>query len=273
MSSNDNLENLLRDFPNSCNSWDIVCVPSINSTNANLTDRFCMADKVPRMILWADEQTGGRGRLARKWQSVPGLDITASVCFPSPVTCADAPKLSLVAGIALVTILREEYGIEALARWPNDVVTQRGKIAGILSVYLAPSDGIICGIGINVNSRIDDLHLEAKQPHTTVYAETGSEISREALFVQWLRTFEKLWPLTHSSQRSELVDAFDPVSFYKGKKVRVYSGAAPDPSHLENYPMLEGLAGTIDSSGSLLIALPESEEYRVGIQDVLVAPD
>jgi BirA family biotin operon repressor/biotin-[acetyl-CoA-carboxylase] ligase len=232
--------------------------------------RFGQSSHVSRTVLWADEQTAGQGRLDRHWFSIPGRDITASVCFPSPVDCIDAPKLSLIAGIALVGILREEFGIEALAKWPNDVVTPRGKIAGILSSYLSPSDGVICGIGINVNSRPDEIYFDPIRPCASVRTELGHEVSREGIFAQWLRAFEEIWPLARCSRFCDLQAAFDPISYYRGKRMKVYIGAAPVPDNITNCEVIEGRAMSIDSSGALLIETLNSGEYKVTIQDTLV---
>jgi BirA family biotin operon repressor/biotin-[acetyl-CoA-carboxylase] ligase len=251
--------------------WEIECIDCIDSTNLELCRRYSSADDIPHLILWSEEQTEGRGRLARKWFSITGSDITASVVFPSPVPRADIAKLNLCAALALVDVLQNEYGIEATSRWPNDVLTQNGKLAGILSTYIAESDAVVCGIGINVNSRPEAIELgPASGRRTTMLAELGRQIEREVLLGQWLLRFESLWDLAHSGRADELIDTFNRSSFYKGKPVRVLIGAGMDRDDNPECEEFEGVAGSIDETGTLLVNLSNGTAYPVRLDDVLI---
>lgn len=264
MIDSDRLKSSLASSPN---NWEVVCVDSIDSTNGELMRRFAKATSVPFMILWAGEQTEGRGRLSRQWLSVPNRDITASVCFPSPVASADTPKLNIIAGITLTHVLRHQYDIPAMTKWPNDVVTKKGKIAGILSNYLANSHGIICGIGINVNSDPGEISLDPQRPRTTVRAELNRDISLERLFIEWLLAFEKMWHLASSDRISDLKDAFKAVDFYANRKVRVFVNAASDRDSPYSQNIIEGIASGLDSSGALKIVLPSGQIYCATVDD------
>ena len=253
--------------------WEILCMQSVDSTNGELSRRFSNSSAVPRLVLWTEEQTSGRGRLRRKWLSVPERDITASVCFPSPVPPSDSPKLSLIAGIALVRVIETAYGLSAQVRWPNDVITQHGKLAGILSVYLSSSNGLVCGIGINANSNPGDVPLEKDRPRTTLRSELGHEIDRNELLAAWLKEFERKWSLAAEERIDDLRTEFDPLSYYKGKRVRVLIGAGESRGEYSGGDQLEGTATTIDKSGALLLEIPGRCPYAANVEDVLIPID
>ncbi len=259
----------LRQSPN---SWEIEFVESIDSTNSELSRRFSSAESAPFLLLCADEQTAGRGRLARKWFSIKGDDITASVIFPSPVQRRDTPKLTLPAGLALVEVLDKEYGMNSKVRWPNDVLTEKGKIAGILSAYLAKPDAVICGIGINVNSEPDAFSLGPHRTMTTVGAELGRKIEREPLLAQWLLAYEKIWELADAENLERLKTDFDNASFYPGKRVRILVDAAGgrDEEAMKASDEFEGIAAGLDDSGALTVTRDDGSEYSAGIEDVII---
>jgi BirA family biotin operon repressor/biotin-[acetyl-CoA-carboxylase] ligase len=250
--------------------WEILCIPSVDSTNGELSRRFSNSLSVPRLVLWAEEQTVGRGRLNRSWLSVPGRDITASVCFPSPVRPADSPKLSLVAAISLVHVLEKTLRLQTQMRWPNDIVTPRGKLAGILSVYLSNSHGIVCGIGINVNSKPGDVRLERERPRTTLLSELGCEVDRERLLAAWLGEFERNWLLASEDRIDALRTEFDRVSFYAGKRVKVLVGAGDSRDSQPGGSELAGTAASIDRNGALIVEIPGQPPYAVSVEDVLI---
>lgn len=269
MPINDILSNLLTDSPN---PWKIERIATIDSTNSECARRFSNSDSVPWFILWAEEQTEGRGRLERKWFSNPGKDITASVVFQSPAPQASIHKLVLPAGIALVAVLREEYGIRAAVRWPNDVLVNGHKLAGILCSYLAGPNAVVCGIGINVNSDPNIADTEFNTPATTMLRETGSDNSRDRLFGLWLLEFEKLWFMSLDENFRILKDTFDRVNFYREKPVRIIPGAAAvrnsdtfDEKHVHT-----GIAESLDPEGALTINLRDGWQYSVKIDDVII---
>lgn len=265
----DSLQSILSD---SKIPWDIEIRKSVDSTNTELTNVFAEVSSSPYLLLWAEEQRKGRGRLSRSWLSVPDLDITASVIFPSPVEAIEVPKLSLCAGLALVEVL-QDLGIESTVRWPNDVVTPNGKIAGILSTYLSIPDAVICGIGINVNSDPDTIDLPPDSKRTTIYTESGKQVPREFVFGHWLLTFMELWRYASADLSLSLADRFDRRSFYHGKRIRVLEGAQSGLDEIEVGEGFEGIAMSIDPSGALLVLKDDGLEYPVSIDDVLIPVD
>lgn len=160
---------------------DLDHVESIDSTNAALQREAGEPDFARRRphlsLLVAEEQTGGRGRMARGWSSPPHTSLSASLVLRPRLEADAMPWISLVAGLALVEALVEEHGVPARLKWPNDVLVDGRKICGILAA-LAPgtaaagaasgssgSSGpavptVILGTGINVLQEEDQLPVE-----------------------------------------------------------------------------------------------------------------
>lgn len=133
--------------------FDIEYHDSIASTNARA--RELAAEEETDVVVVADEQTGGRGRLDRAWDSPPG-GIWASVLCRSDIPPAHAPVVTLAAAVAATEAARE-VGVDARIKWPNDLLvpTEDGekKLAGILTEMEGEADRVswvVVGIGINV---------------------------------------------------------------------------------------------------------------------------
>src|SRR6185436_15621307 len=130
---------------------------SLYSTNTKLLDALPPAAGAAAVML-AEHQWGGRGRRGRGWVAPPGGAISLSVAWQYQDMPADLSALSLVTGLAVVTAM-ESLGVhDVRLKWPNDLVTERGKLGGILIEMRAESGGpvhVVIGIGINV--MLDDV--------------------------------------------------------------------------------------------------------------------
>jgi BirA family transcriptional regulator, biotin operon repressor / biotin---[acetyl-CoA-carboxylase] ligase len=102
----------------------------------------------------AEEQTAGRGRLGRVWEAPLGSSILCSVLLRPPAGPA-LPQLSLVGGLAAAEAVEQALGRAAQIKWPNDVLVDECKVAGVLAEAL--EGAVVMGIGINVNQRREEL--------------------------------------------------------------------------------------------------------------------
>lgn len=143
----------------------LVRVESIGSTNAFLSGELGepgAGRAWPHLsVLTAEEQTGGSGRLGRAWSSPRCSSLSSSVVLRPDLPVEDLVWVSLLAGVALAEVLREDHGITAHLKWPNDVHVEGRKISGILSVLggggPAAGGALILGCGINVLLDEDEL--------------------------------------------------------------------------------------------------------------------
>ena len=118
-----------------------------------------------------DHQTGGRGRLGRRWDAPSGTSLLVSVLLHPPPE-RHLPELSLVAALAATETVELATGLSAQIKWPNDVMLNRRKVAGILSEL---ADGaVVVGIGMNVNQTRDELPADATTEPGSLRTLTGT---------------------------------------------------------------------------------------------------
>jgi len=137
-----------------------------------------------------DHQTAGRGRLGRTWEDVAGRSILMSVLLRPPAPMPLWPELSLVAGEAVATALRE-LGVDASLRHPNDVVVAGRKLVGVLPE--ASQGRVVLGIGVNVNQTAAELPVDTVKPPTSVCVELGREVKRAPLLAAILGELERAY--------------------------------------------------------------------------------
>jgi len=134
---------------------------TLESTNTKLLEALPPAANSAAVVL-AEHQTGGRGRRGRGWVAPPGGAICLSLGWQYADMPADLSALSLVVGLCVVNALRELAVGDVLLKWPNDLVTEHGKLGGILIEMRAEAGGpvhVVVGIGLNV--LLDDAAREA----------------------------------------------------------------------------------------------------------------
>jgi BirA family biotin operon repressor/biotin-[acetyl-CoA-carboxylase] ligase len=133
-------------------------VAQTGSTNADLLARAASGADIDGAVLIAEHQTAGRGRHGRTWSASPGAQITMSV----GVRVDDIPTagwgwLSLATGLAVVDAVATATTVEAGLKWPNDVLANGGKLAGILAEVARPV--VVIGLGLNVTQSPGDVDL------------------------------------------------------------------------------------------------------------------
>jgi BirA family biotin operon repressor/biotin-[acetyl-CoA-carboxylase] ligase len=178
------------------------------STNLEMRDRFFNAQGVRNgLIIAVHEQTAGRGRQDRKWISSSGKNLCFSLFIETESELEIVPSLTMAAALAVDDLLRG-MGILSAPKWPNDVLVNGKKICGILSERVemgeraavpasAPKQGIIVGIGLNVNMSTEDA-ASIDRPATSILIETdqAGDTTRllESLFEPlnyWISEWEK----------------------------------------------------------------------------------
>ena len=234
----------------------VEVVPRTGSTNADLL-AAARTGAAAGYVLVAEEQTAGRGRLDRKWQSEPGAALTFSVLVrPTGVPSARRGWLPLLAGVAVATALRAVTGVEVSLKWPNDVLagpgsaprqggTSAAKLAGILAEQAG--DAVILGVGLNVSATRDEL---PSGQATSLWLAGAAGLDRQAILVAVLREIERWYlcwshgPPPGDPDASGLRAAYLEACSTIGRDVRV---------ELPGGSVLAGRAGGVDAVGRLLV--------------------
>ena len=157
----------------------MILLEEVNSTNTYAKENFEQLED--GTLVSARSQTCGRGRLNRKWLSKKDCDITATMVFKNLDSGFHA---GVISGLAVLRLIRE-YCPDSLSflKWPNDVYIREKKVCGILSEGIVSGgrlQGIVCGMGININSTLSELS-QAGQPATSLSAEAGREFNVKIL--------------------------------------------------------------------------------------------
>jgi BirA family biotin operon repressor/biotin-[acetyl-CoA-carboxylase] ligase len=187
-------------------------------------------------VALTEHQTAGRGRLGRRWEAPPGTALTFSVLLRPP---AGAPiqQLSLVAGLAVAETVETALDLSVQLKWPNDVMVDRRKVAGILA---EARDGIVVlGIGLNVNQTQDELPAETPTPAASLRTVDGRERDRAPLLAELLVRLEQHYDAWVTGGLDAVFDGIGSRDFLRGRRIRVDD--------------TEGVAGGLDRAGRLLI--------------------
>jgi len=213
----------------------IVTLDETASTNTDARE-LARAGAPHMTVVAADTQTAARGRLGRSWISDPHQALNASWIVRPEQPVDGWTVIPLIAGVAAAEAIRDRTKIEARLKWPNDVVTATGKLAGILTEAEVPNF-IVVGLGVNVaQTKFDD---ERAQVATSVAIEGGIRLDRADLLANVIQRF-----------RESLKDPRDALQRYRalcatlGQHVRV-ERASGDP--------VSGFARAVDDQGALVV--------------------
>ncbi|MCU1590770.1 MAG: biotin/acetyl-CoA-carboxylase ligase [Frankiales bacterium] len=162
--------------------WRVEVLERVGSTNAVVSER-ARAGEPPGLVVVAERQVAGRGRLDRTWRSPARAGLTFSVLVRPALPAPQWGWLPLLAGVAVARALRQRAEVDALLKWPNDVVVGGRKLCGLLAEAVAPG-GLVVGIGLNVTTTRDELPLPSA---TSLRLEGASVTDRDTLLRAVLR--------------------------------------------------------------------------------------
>jgi BirA family transcriptional regulator, biotin operon repressor / biotin---[acetyl-CoA-carboxylase] ligase len=157
--------------------------PETESTQLLLAD----AELPEGAVAATEHQTAGRGRVGRRWTDEPGASLLLSLLLRPPGE-RRAPELSLVAALATAEALEEAAGVQARIKWPNDVLLDGRKVAGILAEMRGGA--VVLGIGINVNQSEAELDPHARFPAASLLTASGQAHDRARLLASLLARLE-----------------------------------------------------------------------------------
>lgn len=156
--------------------------------------RRLVEDSPEGTLVIAEEQTQGRGRGGKSWQSPAGMGLWLSLVLRPGRSPVDWPTLPSVAGLALIEALRDLHGLSANLKWPNDVWIGDRKVAGLLAESQPNAGWVILGMGVNVHQERDDFDPEIRDQATSLAQVLGREApSRPALLASFLKRFAAMY--------------------------------------------------------------------------------
>jgi BirA family transcriptional regulator, biotin operon repressor / biotin---[acetyl-CoA-carboxylase] ligase len=215
----------------------LLGTPRIHVEECESTQLLLLDSDLPEgAVATADHQTGGRGRLGRVWVEAPGTAVLCSVLLRPPAGRAVA-QLSLVGGLAVAEAVERLSGLAALIKWPNDVLVEERKVAGVLAEQRGES--VVLGIGINVNQGEAHLPADARVPAGSLRSVAGRLFEREEVLAALLGRLDELYARWRDSGFAAVHADLAARDFLRGRRVSVNG--------------VEGLAGGLDQEGRLLV--------------------
>jgi len=169
-------------------------------------------------IATTEHQTRGRGRLGGSWDEAPGTALLVSVLLEAPPD-RRLPELSLVAALAVAETVEGATELAAQVKWPNDVMLNRRKVAGILSELVDGS--VVVGIGLNVNQTRDELPRDALTEPGSLRSLTGTTYERAALLGSLLSALERAYDIWHEDGLDGLYGELGARDFLRGRRITV----------------------------------------------------
>ena len=179
--------------------------------------QLVLAGELPEgAVAVCDEQTAGRGRLGRRWEAPAGSAVMCSVLLRPPGS-AQVAELPLVGGMAAADAVERALGLTAQIKWPNDVMVNRRKVAGVLA---ETRDGaVVLGIGINVNQSRDELPADVRAPAGSLRTVDGVRRQRAPILVTLLDRLERHYDAWCREGLDALYATLGARDFLRGRKV------------------------------------------------------
>lgn len=215
------------------------------------------------VVIIAESQTKGRGRLSRRWESSVGKGLWLSVLLRPEMAPQSATRITISAAVSLVRAIRHVTGLEAEIKWPNDVQVKGLKVAGILTELSAEVDRVrhlILGLGLNINHQPTDFPPEIRKIATSLAIETGAMVDRPCLAARVLEELDSDYSRIRSGKFEQIALEWERNCSTLGKAVRIQMGDR----------IVQGRAEALDGEGALLLRSSHGNLERILGGDVTV---
>jgi BirA family biotin operon repressor/biotin-[acetyl-CoA-carboxylase] ligase len=234
---------------------DVEVVERTQSTNADIGAR-ARAGEAAGLVLFAEEQSAGRGRLDRRWEAPARSSLLLSCLLrPAPPT-GTWTLLPFVCGVAVAEAVRAVGGLDADLKWPNDVLVGGRKLGGILVERV--ESAVVLGIGVNVSLRDSELPV----PGATSVALAGGVADREMLGKEVLRALARRYATWSDADGAPeaILPAYREICATIGRVVTV---------HLPGGEQVSGRVAAVDDGGRLVLVRPDGAQSAVSAGDVV----
>jgi len=255
----------------------LLYLPTVESTNT-LAMQLAYERPEEGLVVLTDSQTAGKGRRGRRWVDVPGCNVLMSILF-RPLFPPHI--LVMITSLAVVDSIADSCQVAATIKWPNDVLIEDHKVAGILIETSHDSNGrmvAVAGIGVNVNGSIKELaeHASMQVPltaiATTLESACGHVVSREVFIARLLQYIEKSYfALQQEIAELSVVETVTTEPFSRLIRERWRSQLATLGRTIvvqQGNSVISGIAEDVDESGELLLRCHSGELVRIAWGDV-----
>lgn len=239
---------------------DIHVFEQTTSTN-DVIEKLARDGVREGVVVFAESQTRGRGRLGRKWVSPARKGLWFSILLRPNLRPQETTQLTVASATALRRAIVSEARVKVEIKWPNDILAGGKKTAGILTELSAELDRVrhvILGIGIDVNQEVHEFPADIRKVATSLRIESGESLSRAALATAVLRELDNEYSRICSGKFSEIAVEWMEHCATIGKDVTVHIGDRN----------LRGRAESLDDDGALILRTEHGRLQRITGGDV-----
>ena len=242
---------------------DIRVFEETTSTN-DVAEKLARDQVKEGVVVFAESQTGGRGRLGRKWISPARKGLWFSILLRPNLSPQEATQLTVASATALRRAIATHTGAKAKIKWPNDILIDGKKVSGILTELSAEVDRVkhvILGIGVDVNLNAAEFPADLRKIATSLKIETGKTISRADLAVAILRELDNDYARITSGNFEAVAHEWEEHCGTLGQSVTIHIGDRRVHGHAE----------ALDDDGALLLRTEHGRLERVIGGDVTLS--
>jgi BirA family transcriptional regulator, biotin operon repressor / biotin---[acetyl-CoA-carboxylase] ligase len=234
---------------------DIRVFQETTSTN-DIVEKLARDGVKEGVVVFAESQTRGRGRLGRKWISPAGKGLWFSVLLRPDLRPQAATQLTVAAATALARAIRSQTNLLPEIKWPNDILINGKKVAGILTELSAELDQVkylILGMGIDVNLNASEFPPDIRKIATSLKIETSRAVDRAELATRIIEELDVDYARIASGQFESVADEWEERCATLGRNVAIRIGERS----------IQGRAESLDSDGALLVRTQHGRLERI----------
>jgi BirA family biotin operon repressor/biotin-[acetyl-CoA-carboxylase] ligase len=197
--------------------------PELDSTN-NYARALAEGGAPEGVVVIAEQQSQGRGRLARRWESPPYVNLYCSIILRPTLPAARAPQITLTAAVALSETIACFSPVPPMIKWPNDILAGGKKLAGVLTEAVSGAgkiDFVILGIGVNLNYSFAAMPAEIRERATSLSLVAGQRINREDFSRRLIQALDRCYAILEEEGFAALAPLWDARFGLRGRAVRV----------------------------------------------------
>ncbi|MEC0205691.1 biotin--[acetyl-CoA-carboxylase] ligase [Paenibacillus lautus] len=213
-------------------------------------------------LVISEEQTGGRGRMGRKFHSPRGKGIWMSLVLRPKQPLHLTQQLTLLTGVAVCRAITKCAGVQTDIKWPNDILFQGKKVCGILLESATEDERVrycIAGIGISANLKESDFPEELRSVATSIRMAGGATVNRTELIQAIMAEMEVLYELYNEQGFEPIASLWEALSGTVGREVQVHTAR----------DRFSGIATGLNRDGALLVRNQDEELIPVYSGDIL----
>jgi BirA family biotin operon repressor/biotin-[acetyl-CoA-carboxylase] ligase len=241
----------------------IVCLSTVGSTN-DWVKAAAVEGAAEGLAVFAEVQTAGRGQVGRRWIAPPGTCLLLSILLRPRFSPGLLPYLTMLGACAMADAVVDVTGLSVRLKWPNDAITDRGKVGGALaetSIVDGAIEYAVLGIGLNVN--LTRRALKEIPGATSLQAELGRSVNRNRLARSFLAGLDERYRLLRSGHPDAILTEWRDRLSTLGANVSLRTGDRVDGPYR---------ADRVTDRGALVLERPDGSTFEILAGEVSVRP-